>query len=210
MIGYDHMFNTRPAIKEMMKEVFTDRSEEIISLATDLCIEYTHQKNPELFNNDIVTGYLVGGQISGDDEYLANYRKGYQLFEEGKYEEAIETYKKCIAVKPHDITVNFEIIEAYTALRDYDSTDEWLEKIKSYVVNNDDKAHWLRKKGFIEIEKLDFELAYAYYAYSLKFSQLGNAESEIQYIKSIAPQTKQFTPEEAESYLQERGLTLDP
>ena len=57
---------------------------------------------------------------------------------------------------------------------------------------------------------MDFELAYAYYAYSLLFSQLGNAKTEIQYIKDVAPQTKEFTPEEAEVYLRERGLAWDP
>ena len=210
MMAYDQISDARPQIKQIMADLFKGPSNEAISLATDLCIEYIHQKNPELFSGETVMGYVPGGHISGDDEYIANYREGYRLIEAGKYEEAIGAYKRCLAVNPYDISINFEIIEAYKMMRDFDSADQWLETIRPHIVENEDKANWLRKKGYIEIEKLDFERAYAYYAYSLKFSQLGNAKSEIQYIRKIAPQTKEFTPDEAEAYLQERGLAWDP
>lgn len=211
MLGYNQASdNDRPQVKQTVAELFSYYSKDAVYLATDLCIGYIQQKNPELFKNTAEMGYLPGGLISGDEEYLANYREGFQLFEEGKYPEAIEAYKRCIAVNPYDVDINLEIIEAYKLMRDYDNAEKWLDTVKPYVVTDENKANWLRKKGYIEIEKMDFELAYAYYAYSLLFSQLGNAKTEIQYIKDVAPQTKEFTPEEAEVYLRERGLAWDP
>ena len=140
----------------------------------------------------------------GSEEYYNYYVEGYQLFDEGRYEEAIESYKKCLELQPNDPRATFEIIEAYIALRDYDTAKEWLLLIAPVLEDDAYKAQWLRRQGYIAVEEMDYPLAYAYYRYSTSFEESEMAQQEMAYILSVAPDTGDMTVEEAMAYLEER------
>lgn len=199
---------SRPAVKEIMKDVFSGCSDQVISDATDLCMDYIIAYEPQY----AVEGYEMNRHektTAGNADYKKYYDEGYQLFEEGKYEEAIQAYSKSLEYLPDDMVASFEIAEAYIAMRDYAHAKSWLSQIKSSVRENSYKAQWLRRMGFIAIEEMDCDLASALYTYSLEFEKSSLADQELGYIRMIAPDTKQFTAEEAKEYLKENGITME-
>lgn len=141
--------------------------------------------------------------------YGEYFSLGSGLFDEKRYMEAIDAYLKCLEYEKDDTTARFEIAEAYICLHDYEEAMNWLEDIAQYLVSNSDKAKWLRRLGFIAIEKIDYEFASALYTYSLTYEESTNAREELQYISAVAPQTRTFTSEEAKEYLLARG-TMAP
>ena len=175
---------SRPAVKEIMKDVFSGCSDQVISDATDLCMDYIIAYEPQY----AVEGYEMNRHektTAGNADYKKYYDQGYQLFEEGQYEEAIQAYSN------------------------YAHAKSWLSQIKSSVRENSYKAQWLRRMGFIAIEEMDCDLASALYTYSLEFEKSSLADQELGYIRMIAPDTKQFTAEEAKEYLKENGITME-
>ena len=121
------------------------------------------------------------------------------LIKDGKYEEAIEWYRKCLDYHAEGFFAEFEIVEAYLQLRDYGNAEKVLASIRPGLNLDTDKAMWLRRSGFIAIEKREYELAYALYVYSLSFEDNAIAHDEINYIVYTAPGTRPFTADEAES-----------
>ena len=154
--------------------------------------------------------------IQGSPEYIECYQEGLRLFDEGapgegkideeKIREAIEAYKKCFEYSENDVAASLEIVEAYITLRDYEEAKKWLEKAGPYIEREEDKARWLRRHGYIAIEEGKYEEAYAYYAYSLVFGESELAESEIDYIRYMMPDIRQFSAEEAAEYLEAYGI----
>lgn len=206
-----HMDNTvsgkaRPAVKEYMKGALGDSvSDETVFAATDLCIDYIERYEPELTGS----GYEMNthnANIQGDDDYLTWFRRGSRLFDEGKYSEAIEAYQHCLVYRENDIRASFEIAEAYIAMRKYEEAYVWLNRIYPYLTENSDRALWLRRQGYIEIENMNYEKASALFTYSRTFEESSLARNELLYILSVAPDTKQFSPEEAEAYLADMGI----
>jgi tetratricopeptide (TPR) repeat protein len=52
------------------------------------------------------------------NNYIEAYKIGFQLFEEGKYRQAIEAYQKSLSLNPVGLSARFEICEAYIKLND--------------------------------------------------------------------------------------------
>lgn len=197
---------SRPAVKGTVKEVFEGISEDGLYAATDLCYEYIGTYEPDIAGSAYTMNTDNERTVNGSEEYYRYYTEGYQLFEEGKYAEAIESYKKCLELQENDPLATFEIIEAYIAMRDYESAKTWLTQIAPYLEGNEYKAQWYRRQGYIAIEEMDYQLAYAFYAYSRTFEESTLAEQEMEYIKYVSPDVQPFTEEEAKAYLEERGI----
>ena len=53
---------------------------------------------------------------------------------------------------------------------------------------------------------MDYQLAYAFYAYSQVYEKSDLAEQEMDYIRYVYPDVQTFTEEEARAYLEERGV----
>ena len=199
---------SRPAIKEIMGSFVEGLPADNISAAVDVCVDYIDLNEPELAQS----GYNINKNattINGSDEYIQYYQLGFQLFEEGKYPEAIEAYKTALSFKENDNEASLEIIQAYIAMRDYAQAKEWLAKTAPYVTESKYRARWLRSFGFIAIEELDYQMGYALYVYSLEFEQSQTAVQELQYIRYVAPDTKEFTAAEAVEYLRENRISFD-
>ena len=197
---------SRPVIKETMKGVFEGYPEDAISTAVDDCFEYIGMYEPEIANSAYTMNADNERTVNGSEEYFQYYTEGYQLFDEGKYAEAIESYKKCLELQENDPLATFEIIESYIALRDYESAKTWLAQIAPYLEGDEYKAQWFRRQGYIAIEEMDYQLAYAFYVYSQVYEKSDLAEQEMDYIRYVYTDVQQFTEEEARAYLEEKGV----
>ena len=199
---------SRPAVKGTVKNVFEGISEDGLYAATDLCYEYIGTYEPEIAGSAYTMNTDNERTVNASEEYIKYYEEGYRLFDEGKYAEAIESYKKCLELQENDPLASFEIIEAYIAMRDYESAKSWLAQIAPYLEGNEYKAQWFRRQGYIAIEEMDYQLAYAFYAYSRAFEQSSLAEEEMDYIRYVYPDVKLLSAEEAEAYLAEQGILV--
>ena len=197
---------SRPAVKGTVKNVFEGISEDSLYAATDLCYEYIGTYEPDIAGSAYTMNTDNERTVNASEEYIKYYEEGYRLFDEGKYAEAIESYKKCLELQENDPLASFEIIEAYIAMRDYESAKTWLTQIAPYLEGNEYKAQWFRRQGYIAIEEMDYQLAYAFYSYSRTFEQSSLAEEEMDYIRYVYPDVKLLTEEEAKAYLEERGI----
>jgi len=198
--------SSRLAIKETMKGIFADHSEAVISDAVDACIDYMEEKSPKIKNRYVMITNEV--TIHGSNEYVQNYNKGVKLFDQGRHEEAIEAYTEALKYKPNDTVASLEIAEAYIATGNFAEAKVWLRKIAPYLEKNGEKAYWLRRCGFIAIEEMHYQTAYAYYVYSLTFENSPRVGQELEYIRNIAPETEEFTSEEALDYLKKQEVLL--
>lgn len=103
------------------------------------------------------------------DDLKENFEKGNMLYEEGKYEEAIEVFKRIIEAFPDAYIINMNIGNCYFQMEDYSQAEEYYLKVlekdsKNHTVmiaigncysNRGDSAkafEWYKK---IEIEKID-------------------------------------------------------
>ncbi len=121
--------------------------------------------------------------VSGD-EYLKEYQKGYQLFEQGQFSKAIEVYKNCLKLNPIGVSARFEMCEAYLQLHKLSNAKNTLLKMKDYLVKEKSIAKFYRRMGFIEIENGNYKVAASCYQYSLKFENHPSVMQELMYIKS--------------------------
>ena len=103
---------SRPAVKETMKAVFSEFPAEDVPVAADICIDYIVQYEPEI--EDAAYSQYGDGirTVEGDEEYRKYFQEGFALFDEGRLEEAVEAYKKCLEIKENDPLATFEIVEA--------------------------------------------------------------------------------------------------
>lgn len=154
-----------------------------------------------MFSLPLSAALAANGETT--EEFYQWYSDGYNLFEEGKYEEAIESYQKAMEYDGPYFYSMMEIAEAYILLQDFQLARDWLTEAKPYISAENELARWYRRYGYIAIEEGEYELAYALYQYSLGIEPSTMAEDEINYILRVAPDTKQLTAEEAANYLSE-------
>lgn len=195
----------RASLKLLMRDFILIDNDSAIANATDVCCDYIDKYEPGLLRKNEM--YTQSATLE-DDPYGKYFSRGSELFDEERYLDAIDTYLKCLEYKKDDTNARFEIIEAYIALHNYDEAMNWLEDIAIYLVRDSDKAKWLRRLGFIAIEKINYELASALYTYSLAYGESTSARNELQYINMIAPQTRTFTTAEAKEYILSCGMVL--
>lgn len=193
-------YKSRPTVNEIMQQEFNSESSDIFIAATDICFDYIHLNEPEL----AMDGYNMNKNeitIDGSDEYIQAYQEGIRLFDEGKYDEAIEAYSRCLAENEKDTLAHFEIAEAYIATRNYDEAKAWLQKVIPNITEDRDKARLLRRLGFIAIEEMNLDAAFALYTYSLQFEESNQATQELAYIRYLAPELKEYTAIDAKQYV---------
>lgn len=118
------------------------------------------------------------------DSYWAEYKKGYQLFEQGQFDLAIDAYKRCLELNPIGLSARFEICEAYIKMDCLSLAQSTLLEMKDYLAEKDKIARFYRRMGFIETQKGNYEVATACFQYSLQYDNNPMAIKELQYIKS--------------------------
>ena len=134
----------------------------------------------KLFGTDRTINWLSG------DLYLKQYQQGFQLVEEGKYEEAIKVLKSSLLLNPIGISSRFEICECLILLKDFSSAEDMLYDMGKYLLDPKHIAKFYRRIGYIQIEKRNYLSAAACYVYSKNFECHPTAEQELQYISSIS------------------------
>ncbi len=121
--------------------------------------------------------------MSGDN-YIKEYQRGFQLFEQRQFTKALEAYKNCLKLNPIGISARFEMCEAYLQLHNLSSAKQSLLDMKDFLVEEKAIAKFYRRFGFIEIEQGHYREAAACYQYSLKFENHPSVLQELMYIKS--------------------------
>lgn len=132
----------------------------------------------KLFGNGKKVFWLSG------DNYIKEYQKGYQLFEQGQFNKALEAYKNCLKLNPIGISARFEMCETYLRLRNLASAKQTLLDMKDFLIEEKAIAKFYRRFGFIAIEQGNYREAAACYQYSLKFENHPSVSQELMYIKS--------------------------
>lgn len=199
-------FSTIPYIKDAMRERFSDLPADSVYEGVDLCMDYIYQHEPELFEQDTEINTSETDLSGVSDEYKKFYNEGYSLFEEGRYAEAIEAYKKCIAEREDITTAYFEITEAYILMSDFSKAKDTLLTVAPFITTSNDKARFYRRMGYIEVENINFDLAAALLLYSLQFEQNEIAVQELDYIEAVTGKELQYTDEMVLNILQDNEM----
>ncbi|MCE1164993.1 MAG: tetratricopeptide repeat protein [Bacteroidetes bacterium] len=92
---------------------------------------------------------LCSGYIHAQSSALDSLIKlGISLHDDGKYEKAIEVYKKALKISPDDPVLNYELSFSYMALEDYDNSIEYADKvIGSKKADKDTRMQAIITKG---------------------------------------------------------------
>lgn len=194
--GFDPAFSTVPYIKEAMKKRFPVYSPGIVDFAVDEALAFIHAHEPELAEAGTRTQRRPLADAPESPEYREEYAKGYALFEEGKYAEAIIAYTRCLELEPGDVNARFEIAEACIKLQAWDRARKALTDTVPHIRRREDQAKLYRRLAFIEIEAGHFPLADGMLRYSLRFERSPLALNELRYIRRVTG--KDFSPEEDE------------
>ena len=121
--------------------------------------------------------------IRGDD-YLNQYLKGYQLIEEGRYQEAIQQFRACLSLNPIGLSARFEICEAYLHMQNLEAARRTLLEMSEYLSTPLKIARFYRRLGYLEAEENHYICAAACYIYSSKFERHASVNQELLYIRS--------------------------
>lgn len=169
----------------------------------------------EGYHFENLTEFLIYTQLcksTGDvywysgNEYIDEYKKGYELFERGQFDKSIEVYQKCLELNPIGIRARFEICEAYLHLKDLTSAQKTLLEMKKMLVEEAQIARYYRRMGYIETERDNYEVAIACYRYSLKYQYHSSVGRELLYIASKCGSNQ--TVENPEDILRKAGILL--
>ena len=98
----------------------------------------------------------------------------------------------------------FGIVETCIRMRDFDAAKEWLRLIAPTLEGDANIARLFRTIGSVAVEEADWQLGYAWYAFSLLMEENEEARQALERILRAAPDTEPFTGEEAMAYL--KGL----
>ena len=143
--------------------------------------------------------------LRGED-YITQYKKGYQLFEQGQYSNAIEIYKKSLLLNPIGIRARFEICEAYLKMNNLVEARNTLLEMKDFLVEDKSIARFYRRMGYIETETKNYTLAITCYSYSLHFEIHPSVTQELIYITSQGGEL--VVPTEQEKTLSSAGIPI--
>lgn len=116
--------------------------------------------------------------------YNDRFMQGYHLYEDRKYEKALQAYKKALEVNPVGINARFEICECYLKLGNLIGARTTLLEMQDFLVENKHIAKFYRRLGFIAIEQQDYRLAAACFVHSLKHEKSNLVIDELLYIHS--------------------------
>lgn len=158
------------------------------------------EKGPQKQEDIFAEGYYFEGPLElaiygklfgGDDKFISwlpgnryrdQYQKGYQLAEEGKYEEAIDAYRASLEFNPIGISARFEICECFIRLKDFYSAKETLYAMIPYLLDPKHLAKFYRRIGYIAVEQGNNLCAASCFVYSKNFECHPGTEQELQNI----------------------------
>lgn len=135
-----------------------------------------------------VQQYKPGEDVSwaSGTEYLDRFKKGYLLFDQGRFSDAIVALKKALEVNPVGLSARFEIVECHMQMGEYAQAKQDLIEIAKFAIRDTDKARFFRRYGFIATEEGNYKLAFSCFTYSLNFEQNASVSNELMYIASKA------------------------
>lgn len=143
------------------------------------------------FENEIE--FIIYSKLYGDNteivwtsatQYLEKYQQGYNYFESHNFEKAIETYLECLQLNPIGILARFELCECYLHTSNFQVAKKSLIEMTNYLYKATDIAKFYRRYGFCETESMQYECAFACYAYSLRYEKHPSVSQELAYINS--------------------------
>ena len=118
--------------------------------------------------------------LTGND-YIEAYNKGFQLFEQGRFQEALAAYRDSLKLNPIGLSARFEICEVFIKMQKYTDAKKTLLEMKTYLIEEENIARFYRRLGFIETEEGNYDCALAAYAYSLNFKNHPSVKNEMEY-----------------------------
>ena len=131
---------------------------------------------------------------------------GSALYEAGRFEEALAALQKAIRWNPANPILRFELGENYKRLGDMDAYERILNETHPYLATTQDMARFHRSKGFLLIERAQYELAAAHLMFSLAYEHSQVALSEVMYIKMARGEDYTgMTPKDALNVLDRTG-----
>ena len=137
----------------------------------------------------------IYGKLHGKDKtvywlagnnYIEAYNKGFQLFEQGRFQEALAVFRDSLKLNPIGLSARFEICEVFIKLQKYADAKKTLLEMKPYLFEVENIARFYRRLGFIETEEGNYDCALAAYAYSLNFKNHPSVKSEMEYIRLVS------------------------
>lgn len=135
-------------------------------------------------NKDKVNGNIIWGK---GPQYQDACKRGYTLFEQKQFTQAIDAYKLALKVNPVGVAARFEICMAYCQLKDLKAARETLQGIEPYVYSDQIIAKYYRTLGYILVEGQKYKTAANVYQYSLFFEpNQQSAKQELLYIVNKA------------------------
>lgn len=141
------------------------------------------------------------------EEYQTLFNKGYDLFDKGRYPEAIRVLQDALKLNPVGLDARFELCECYLALGLVPGARQILLDMQDYLVEPFYIARFYRRMGFIAAERRDFRLAAACLLYSLKFErEEAYVRNELAYVFQCAGRT--FKVYDPRLVIRKAGLPL--
>lgn len=120
-----------------------------------------------------------------ESTYNDRFMQGYHLYEDRKYEKALQAYRKALEVNPVGINARFEICECYLKLGNLIGARTTLLEMQDFLLENKHIAKFYRRMGFIAVEQQDYRLGAACFIHSLKHEKSNLVADELMYIQSI-------------------------
>lgn len=105
------------------------------------------------------------------------------LYELDRHEDAINWLEEALRWNPAATGFYFEIADNFKKLDELGKVEQWDDKAYLFIVNPTDLARWYRDKGFVAIEKGQYELAAALFVISCIFEESPQAMSELMFMK---------------------------
>lgn len=136
----------------------------------------------------------------------AYFLYGSALYELNRHEEAITALSKAIRWNPANPSLRFELGENFKKLNDMDAYERILDEIHPLIINASDMARLHRAKGFLFVERSNYEVAAAHLVASLLFENSPMAFGELMYIKKTCGEDyTDMSPEAAIDTLERAG-----
>ena len=139
-------------------------------------------------------------------EYMDRFKKGYDLFEDGQFEKALEAYRDALTVNPVGVRARFEICECYLNLGMLPEAKQTLMDLQEYLVKPTDIACFYRRVSYIATEQEDYRLAVACLLYSREFERSPYVTRELMYIMSVAKDLERVS--DPEQVLEDAGIPV--
>ena len=135
-------------------------------------------------NKDKAKGKIIWGKGT---QYQDDCKRGYSLFEQKQYMQAIDVYQRALKVNPVGVAARFEICTAYCQLKNFSAARDALKSIEPYTYSDKLIAKYYRTLGYILVEEQDYRTAANAYQYSLFFEpDQQSAKQELLYIVNKA------------------------